>query len=182
MVKNKALFILVVVTLLIFFVGAILLVPFSYNTTVNKEEILSLKGLLLNNTEFDILNSFCKKSNKMSGIPPKMYKEIMIAEISVNNTDKKNKNALFEMAEFYRCANTAVKQSGNDEYTNYRILKKIKKHTTDKWTEPIYDNNSIWYVSFPPNENLYGKSAAEFYIVFNEEKPTIVYLILDQSV
>lgn len=180
MVKSKKKYSGIIITVLILLFVITFLMPIKYNTTVEKKDILAFEDFYIKENEFEIINSYCKKSNKTSIIPFKMYIEFLIVEISVNNANSIVGYPNTESRDFYKCS-TEPEPLKDNGFTNYYILKKIPEYTNEKWVDSIYDKNLKWYISTPQADSVFGKESAEFFVVYNESNPTIAYLILNQS-
>ena len=180
MVKSKKKHLGIIITVLILLLVITFLIPITYNTTVEKKDILVIEDFCLKENEFEIINSYCKKSNKTSINPFEIYNELFVVEISVNNASSIVGYPNTESRDFYKCS-TEPEPLKDNGFTNYYILKTIPEFTTEKWVNAIYDKSLNWYISTPPKDEDFGKKSAKFFVAYNESNPTIAYLILDQS-
>ena len=155
-------------------------VPISYTTNIDKNNIIEIENLGLNDNNFDIINSYCKMSNKKSIIPIPIYKEFFIAEIAIDDANELVGNPEPENKDFYICSDKP-ESSVNYDFTNNNILKTIPKYTTEKWVDAVYDKKLTWYKTAPPGELTFGKESAELFVAFNEDNPTKAFIIFNQS-
>ena len=177
MIRKKT--VLIVLVFIILF-SLLLLIPVRYNTSIDKNDVISLEDINLKENNFDIINSYCKMSNKVSASPFIFNKEIMIVEIAVDDANDLVGNPHPENNDFYKCTNQQEPLSDGG-FTNYYIVNLIPEYTKDEWVNFIYDQNLSWYVTTPPAETLYSKASAELFVVFNENNPSTAYLIYNQA-
>ncbi len=138
-----------------------------YNSKIGKSEITEITGIPENN--FEVANSYCRKSNSDSSNPFKFYKKLLVLNLNINDLNEtETRNFL---ASFSICQK-------ND--TMMEMLSDTTDTEKSKWMSELNSDNLIWHSRTQQFEDENIKSSVELYLISSENSNT-VYLILDQT-
>lgn len=135
-------------------------------TKINKEDIVQITGLNLDN--FDVVDSYTKKSNVNSSSIFKFYNELLIVKLNAINTDDNNINYIpndFEICDM----NIELIENVKNYFHEYNI----------SWIKNFENSDVIWYKKIQQFEDKNIKSSVTLYFL-QAENSNEYYIILDQ--
>lgn len=165
---KKAIAVIVVLFLLIS-VGGVMMYTKSnnhYATKISKNNIAQITGLKLD--DFDVVDSYSKKSNVNSSSKFKFYNELLIVKLNANNADAYDTNYIPD--DFTTCNKDAeLINNINNYFQKYDI----------SWIKNFESSDVIWYKRIQQFEDKNIKSSVTLYFL-KVENSNEYYIILDQ--